>query len=120
MGIADKDFHASQRRVAAGRVLEAPDIAVPEPAELKDPNVDIDQFREAQAQLKELGISPPGYGIRPHRSPEASTRPGGGSGPRRTLAFRGMNPETTAWLEGTARRVVDAQLSEGARMDTND
>jgi hypothetical protein len=29
-----------------------------------------------------------------------------------------MNPETTAWLEGTARRVVDAQLSEGARMDT--
>ena len=29
-----------------------------------------------------------------------------------------MNPETTAWLEGTARRVIDAQLTEGARMDT--
>ena len=29
MGIADKDFHASQRRAAAGRVLEALDIAIP-------------------------------------------------------------------------------------------
>jgi hypothetical protein len=74
MGIADKDFHASQRRAAAGRVLEAPDMAVPEPAELKDPNVDIDQFREAQAQLKELGISPPGYGIRPQHERRPLTR----------------------------------------------
>lgn len=29
-----------------------------------------------------------------------------------------MNPKTTAWLEGAARRVVDGQLAEGIRMDT--
>lgn len=29
-----------------------------------------------------------------------------------------MNPETITWLETTARRVVDGQLTEGARLDT--
>jgi hypothetical protein len=39
-----------------------------------NPNVDLDQFREAQAQLKEIGVNLPGYGIRPQHERRPLTR----------------------------------------------
>lgn len=35
-----------------------------------------------------------------------------------TVTFAQVKPGTTAWLEATARRTLDAQLAEGARMDS--
>lgn len=53
------------------------------------------------------------------RSPPRFSRAPVTDGPAAGAAnFADMDPATTAWLEGNARRVVDAQLGEAARVNS--